>query len=443
MQKKTTNKQHQLFINGKTENKQIFMASIDDLHFNKFNGRYRSEGIDKVGNPDSLEFLAEDEIMRFIESDRKDQNIRTMQSIEKHGIINPLVVTNTGIVLDGNRRLFCLKTLAKEGRLSYEGVESNLVPIIEIYENDWTPELIEKYESELQFVSEDKVAYTPLNRAIKIAQMLDVAKRNQKTESEALNSVSEAMGISITDVKKHTRIIRYIQDFLKGNGVEHYKFSWFEETNDQLLKLISYIENTVASQSSAESLKWYFSNEAVKNRLENNMMFHIVANVKSVGLIRDLLNSKKGILYKKDVFETWCNETENEIGRSTKYFFEQYFEGAFNRDMLIQTHKANLSKISEKALLAILTDGTQTQTISLKPSAVDGELTIGETPSKVFQPIVEAKNNGFTATRTKVGTWESFYSSANKFIEILLKQENIPNEKIDELIEKLNNYKNK
>lgn len=157
-----------LSIQGETRTFKVYRIPIDNLLYNKKNGRiatYVSQFIDE-----GKEFPEKDNdkfntiIEEYIQKSNPEALRNTKANIKIMSQTEPAVVTAEGVILDGNRRFTALRQLSREG----SGAEFNFLEAV-ILENDaYTEKDIKRLELNLQHAIESKVDYNPIDRLVDI-----------------------------------------------------------------------------------------------------------------------------------------------------------------------------------------------------------------------------------------------------------------------------------
>ena len=157
-----------LSIQGEARTFKVYRIPIDNLIYNKKNGRiatYVSQFIDE-----GKEFPEKDNskfnsiIEEYIEKSNPDALKKTKANIKIMTQTEPAVVTAEGVILDGNRRFTALRQLSREG----SGAGFNFLEAVILENNAYTEKDIKRLELNLQHAIESKVDYNPIDRLVDI-----------------------------------------------------------------------------------------------------------------------------------------------------------------------------------------------------------------------------------------------------------------------------------
>lgn len=152
----------------------VFRIPLKYLSYNPYNTRFlaQSKTLERRfgcklsdENPEHIKAIE-----KFIWNEKKSQNISTINSLIKHGQIQPGVVTTDGIILAGNRRFRLLNEIIRNPD-KYESPKNGIDGLCYfeavILDNEQLDEKeIIYYESFYQFEIEDKVEYNPIQKYI-------------------------------------------------------------------------------------------------------------------------------------------------------------------------------------------------------------------------------------------------------------------------------------
>lgn len=196
-------------IDGVTRDFEVYRIKSNLLFYNDQNDRiatwvseYNSE------NNGDLLSLPRDEYNKVIENFIVQSNVaalrKTQRDIALRGQLRPGVALNDGRVIDGNRRLTCIRRIA-----SVRNEPGWFEAIILDDATGSDEKRIKLLELSIQIGEEEKVTYDPVDRLVGIYR--DVIKSHLITPAEYGN----ATGLSEGDVNKLIDRARYMEDFLK------------------------------------------------------------------------------------------------------------------------------------------------------------------------------------------------------------------------------------
>lgn len=157
-----------LSIQGETRTFKVYRIPIDNLIYNKKNGRiatYVSQFIDEGKEfPEKDNSKFNNIIEEYIEKSNPDALKKTKANIKIMTQTEPAVVTAEGVILDGNRRFTALRQLSREG----SGAGFNFLEAVILENNAYTEKDIKRLELNLQHAIESKVDYNPIDRLVDI-----------------------------------------------------------------------------------------------------------------------------------------------------------------------------------------------------------------------------------------------------------------------------------
>ena len=205
-------------IDGVTGTYPVYRIRIDQLRYNNHNDRiatwlsaYRAE---HDGNDPSV--LPIDEyneiIQKFIVDSNPEAIRNTQRNIAAFGQRTPGVVLNDGLVIDGNRRLTCIRRIAEQ---NHETGWFEAVILPDEVASD--PKRIKLLELSIQHGEEEKVDYDPIERLVGIYN--DIIKNGLLTKAE----YAKHTDMTETNVQKLIDQAKLMCDFLEFcNAPEQY-----------------------------------------------------------------------------------------------------------------------------------------------------------------------------------------------------------------------------
>lgn len=205
-------------IDNITKTYPVYRINIELLRFNNKNDRiatwlsqYKAEN-----GENSLDGLGQEEYNKVIEKFISNSNPRaihqTQGNIKAFGQRVPGVVLSDGLVIDGNRRLTCIRRIAAE---SHTTGWFEAVILEDTVARD--PKRIKLLELSIQHGEEGKVDYDPVERLVGIYN--DIIKDELLTPAE----YARASGVKESEVKKLMDEAHYMEEFLEfANAKEQY-----------------------------------------------------------------------------------------------------------------------------------------------------------------------------------------------------------------------------
>ena len=200
---------HKLAIDGQSDVYRVYRIRLDKLRYNSRNDRiatwvskYEAEHGGSLPDESDLERF-NDAMERLVTKSNEQAVRQTINNIRLFDQRVPAVVLADGLVVDGNRRLTCLRRLARE-EPRFGWMEAVILPAT-IASNRKRLKLI---ELAIQHGEEGKVDYDPLDRLAGLYK--DVVKDGVLTVEE----YAQGMGTSSRDVRKMLEQASYVAEFL-------------------------------------------------------------------------------------------------------------------------------------------------------------------------------------------------------------------------------------
>lgn len=193
-------------IKGKTKSKKVYSIPLDQLKYNKKNGRIASYIVEysvKNGElPEDYNDILEKYIIQSNPGSFKD----TKENIKLFNQIEPAVVLADGTIVDGNRRFTALRQLSREGA----GSEFGYLKAIILNQDQFTEKEIKIFELNLQHAREKRVDYNPIEYLIDIYRDL-LADDHEFEPEEYAREINE----TVRTVNKDMRIAQLLVDYLE------------------------------------------------------------------------------------------------------------------------------------------------------------------------------------------------------------------------------------
>ena len=216
---KRTAKQKILVLKNESIEYDVYKIPVDILVYNPNNGRMFIEAkrfeneenisLEKLKDDDPKKY--NDEVENLIWSTNEERNLSTKRDIEKYGQIEPGVVLDDGIVIDGNRRFTCIRRLHREYP-NNELYSYFLASIVHVDGKKITRKLLKEYELRVQFGSDEKVGYNVINKNMSIYDLVE----KSGDEGFDYKTIAELLGNGTTpgDVSKICKTCKLVDEFL-------------------------------------------------------------------------------------------------------------------------------------------------------------------------------------------------------------------------------------
>lgn len=220
---KRTAKQKILVLKNESVEYDVYKIPVDILVYNPNNGRMFMEAR-RFENEENkkLETLKDedpkkynDEVENLIWSTNEERNLSTKRDIEKFGQIEPGVVLDDGIVIDGNRRFTCIRRLHRE-HPDDEAYDYFLAAIVKVDGKQITKKLLKEYELRVQFGADEKVSYNVINKNMSLYELIEKSEDNYFD----YNTIADLLGNGTTagDISKICKTCRLVDEFLEYIG---------------------------------------------------------------------------------------------------------------------------------------------------------------------------------------------------------------------------------
>jgi len=221
--------QEKLIVKGKPKRCPVYTFPLDDLAFNKSNGRIKAEVVEKeseLGRLLGVGDKTDQNIIRdILLSLRPDENVKIKEDLRKNGQMNPGIVTCDGKVINGNRRKAILGTLHDETKnQKYGYLEAQVLPSAITKAELWL------IEAGIQLSTPQQLDYSPINHLLKLREGCD-AGLDPGVMASHIYGVSEAQ--LEDDLQRLKLIDEYLRDFLQKEG----KYYLIRQRNEHFIDL--------------------------------------------------------------------------------------------------------------------------------------------------------------------------------------------------------------
>jgi len=188
-----------------------YWIPLEYLIYNKYNGRIGSlvksyERQNRPLNPEDPRDIAI--IEEFLWESKPDRNNATMQSLVKDQQQQYGVVTDKGVIIDGNRRAFLLNKIYRE-RHKWEkhNIDHCRYFLAVILDAGADPREISKLETIYQMGQDAKLDYNPIEKYLKCKDLKDVYKFS-------FDDIAEMMGEKPSQIKEWYEIMQLMENYL-------------------------------------------------------------------------------------------------------------------------------------------------------------------------------------------------------------------------------------
>jgi hypothetical protein len=226
-------------IRYKGENKEFnaYKIPLDYLIYNKNNGRIGSlvKSYEKECHPLDPENSEHASVIeRFLDIASEERNDTTKSSLVRDGQKQYGIVTNDGVIIDGNRRAMLLNQIYR-ARASYEeksvNVDHAAFFIGVILPQGADPKEISRLETTYQMGEDEKLDYNPIEKYLKCKDLLEFFD---------VSDIAEMMGEKKNTIENWLSIMQLMDDYLKYLGYDGI-YTRLEKREGQFVDLERYL----------------------------------------------------------------------------------------------------------------------------------------------------------------------------------------------------------
>jgi hypothetical protein len=223
-----------LTIKGATSLEPIYRFKLQDLAFNKANGRIKSEVIEREAELGRIldQFNhADNKILKeILLSIRMDENEKIKEDLRKNTQIFPGIITVDGVVINGNRRKALLEELYHETHDDrYNYLDAHILP------SDITKSELWLIEAGIQLSAPQQLDYSPINHLLKLSEGLNSGLTIPEMASRIYGVTEEQLD---SDIKRLDLINEYLMDFLGKEG----KYYLVKNLNEHFINLLNILD---------------------------------------------------------------------------------------------------------------------------------------------------------------------------------------------------------
>lgn len=152
---------------GETRSFNVYKIPIEFLVFNKENGRIASLVKSYTREHQAIDVETEEGsklISKFLYNAHIERNKITRENIINNGQLQFGIVTADGVIVDGNRRVTLLMSIANDGTLPQQVRDRSKYFLAAILPEDANDTDILRLETQFQMGSDDKVDYNPIEK---------------------------------------------------------------------------------------------------------------------------------------------------------------------------------------------------------------------------------------------------------------------------------------
>lgn len=296
-----------------------------------------------------------DKVYKLIEEEHVNENDNTLKDIAIKGQQHHGVITNDGIIIDGNRRATLIKMLFNGRAKDYhKNIEEFRYFETIVLTEDVTSEEIMALETSLQIGEDIKVKYNPINIYIKIDNLLKAGYNTSQ--------IAQYMGEDESKIKAKTSVFELMNVYLDTIG-KHEHFTLLDGLEDQFIKTTALFKKLDNRTYNAD---WEYSDIDITNF--KSVTFDYIRNKYEGKEFRDVLlggtNKANSIFSDKKIWNDFYEKHEDIVENAT-------LENESDWKLLTPQLEGNL-KHSYRLLTPILDDKNISSTLDTIVSKVNG-----------------------------------------------------------------------
>ena len=218
---------------GETRAFNVYKIPLEFLVFNKDNGRIASLVKSYIREHQAIDVETEEGsalIAKFLYSAHEDRNKITREDIINNGQLQYGIVTSDGVIVDGNRRVTLLISIANDPKVQQSIRDRSKFFLAAILPEEANPKDILRLETQFQMGADGKVDYNPIEKYLHAVDMLN--------KGFTVNEIKSYMGFKkLTDVTQAIEIVKLMDEYLAAYDYEGIYTQIPSGAEDRLLKL--------------------------------------------------------------------------------------------------------------------------------------------------------------------------------------------------------------
>ena len=218
---------------GETRAFNVYKIPLEFLVFNKDNGRIASLVKSYIREHQAIDVETEEGsalIAKFLYSAHEDRNKITREDIINNGQLQYGIVTSDGVIVDGNRRVTLLISIANDPKVQQSIRDRSKFFLAAILPEEANPKDILRLETQFQMGADGKVDYNPIEKYLHAVDMLN--------KGFTVDEIKSYMGFKkLTDVTQAIEIVKLMDEYLATYDYEGIYTQIPSGAEDRLLKL--------------------------------------------------------------------------------------------------------------------------------------------------------------------------------------------------------------
>lgn len=284
--------------NGTIKPYPVYLIPLDYLVYNVVNGRIRSRTRSHEERFGALDPSNDDDatiIEQFLFDSAKGRNEKTLESIEEIGQQESGIITEDGVVIDGNRRSLLLRMINRKNNTStkFKAV------ILEDKLQDNIQEII-KLETSYQMGVDSKVDYNPIEKYIRCKEL---------NEYYSIEQISSIMAEDEKKINSWLEILNLMDNYLTYTGTPNV-YTKLDKKEGHFVDLVQYIRNYAGGNN---NVNWEYSDADV-TKLRNVYFDYIRLGVPVMNArIIARPNLSRSFFCHHDIWSSFVQERDNVI----------------------------------------------------------------------------------------------------------------------------------
>ncbi len=227
-----------IIIKGKSSYEPYYRIDINELAFNKANGRIKSEVIEKEAELGRIlnHWNNEDKkyILEMLLNIRAEENEKIAEDLKINSQLYPGIITCDGIVINGNRRKAILhKIFDDTGNDNFKYLDVHVLPSHITKAELWL------IEAGIQLSAPQQLDYSPINHLLKLREGVNAGLSVKEMASRIYGVTEKDIE---DDLQRLDLIDDYLRDFLEKEG-KYYLVRNLNEHFIDLQNILSWIKN--------------------------------------------------------------------------------------------------------------------------------------------------------------------------------------------------------
>lgn len=246
---------------GESRSFNAYKIPLDFLIYNKYNGRIGSlvKSFEKQNHILNAEIDADIKLIeKFLWESKPDRNEITMKSLAEEGQKQYGIVTNDGVIIDGNRRAMLLNRIyrdRKEWGEKAKNVDECRYFIAAILPEGADPREVVRLETVYQMGEDAKLDYNPIEKYLRCKDLRDV---HGYTEWD----IAKMMGEKESQIKEWLEILEVMErylEYLDYQGI----YTRLDKREGQFVDLTRYLGKYKNNKSAFVS--WDYEEQDISN----------------------------------------------------------------------------------------------------------------------------------------------------------------------------------